>query len=100
MYRYNLSPLEDVSTDWLRSHLRHVFDEVNFHGARYAVLRRGTPIAGIVPITEARALFEATRVDRNYRDVARDLDRQDEDRLRHAVSEMAGQDPRLDISRR
>jgi antitoxin (DNA-binding transcriptional repressor) of toxin-antitoxin stability system len=100
MYRYNLSPLEDVSTDWLRSHLRQVLDEVNFHGARYSVLRRGTPIAGIVPITEARALFEATRVDRAYRDISRDLQRQDEDRLRHAVSEMAGHDNRAESARR
>ncbi|MFP7570989.1 hypothetical protein [Marivita sp. S2033] len=92
MYRYNLSPLEDISTDWLRANLRHVFDQVNFHEVRYAVLRRGRPVAGIVPITEARALFEATRADRQYRDIHRQLQARDEDRLRSAVKEMGESD--------
>lgn len=91
MYIYNLSEINDISTDWLRSHLRQVLDEVSFHGTRYAVLRRGKPIAGIVPVSEARALYEASRVDRRYRDIERDLRRQDEDRLRHAVAEMGEQ---------
>ena len=91
MYVYNLSPLEDISTDRLRSHLRHTLDQVNFHGARYAVLRRGIPVAGIVPISEARALFEATRADRRFRDARRNLMAEDEDRLRQAVAEMAEQ---------
>ncbi len=86
MYIYNLSPIEDIHTDWLRSHLRFVLNEVN-HGARYAILRRGKPVAGLVPITEARALFEATRADRKYRDMHAELKRRDEDRLRQAVAE-------------
>ena len=87
MYFYNLSPIEDINTDWLRSHLRHVLDGVN-HGARYAILRRGRPVAGLVPITEARALFEATRADRKYRDMHAELKRRDEDRLRQAVADL------------
>lgn len=87
MYFYNLSPIEDINTDWLRSHLRHVLDDVN-HGARYAILRRGRPVAGLVPITEARALFEATRADRKYRDMHAELKRRDEDRLRQAVADL------------
>lgn len=87
MYIFNLSPIEDINTDWLRSHLRHVLNEVN-HGARYAILRRGRPVAGLVPITEARALFEATRADRKYRDMHAELKRRDEDRLRQAVADM------------
>lgn len=89
MYRYNLSLIEDISTDWLRSHLRQVLDEVNFNEARFAILRRGRPVAGLVPITEARALFEATRADRAYRDIHRDLETRDETRLREAVKDMA-----------
>lgn len=87
MYFYNLSPIEDINTDWLRSHLRHVLDDVN-HGARYAILRRGRPVAGLVPITEARALFEATRADRKHRDMHAELKRRDEDRLRQAVADL------------
>jgi prevent-host-death family protein len=87
VYFYNLSPIEDINTDWLRSHLRHVLDDVN-HGARYAILRRGRPVAGLVPITEARALFEATRADRKYRDMHAELKRRDEDRLRQAVADL------------
>ncbi|MEN8748719.1 MAG: hypothetical protein ABF316_09985 [Marivita sp.] len=94
VYRYNLSPIEDVSTDWLRSHLRQVLEEVRYHGARYAVLRRGKPVAGLVPITEARALFEATRADRAYRDQHRELLRRDEDRLRQAVADTGEADYR------
>ena len=94
MYCYNLSPLEDISTDWFRANLRYVFDQVNFHEARYAVLRRGQPVAGIVPITEARALFEATRADRKYRDIHRDLQVRDENRLRAAVADVAQNDGR------
>lgn len=95
MYDFNLSPLEDISTDWLRSHLRQALDEVRFHEARYCVLRRGKPMAGIVPIAEARALYEACRVDRKYRDVhlQQQIDR--EDRLRvaiHAQAEREGPD--------
>lgn len=88
MYIYNLSPIEDIGTDWLRAHLRQVLEDVNQSGARYAILRRGRPMAGLVPITEARALFEATRADRRYRDIHRDLRRRDEDRLREAVAEV------------
>jgi antitoxin (DNA-binding transcriptional repressor) of toxin-antitoxin stability system len=87
MYIYNQSPLEEVSTDWVRSHLRYVFDQVNFYEARYAVLRRGKPVAGIVPITEARALVEASRVDRKFRDVHLQMKIDDEDRLRRALSD-------------
>ncbi|MCR9156704.1 MAG: type II toxin-antitoxin system prevent-host-death family antitoxin [Rhodobacteraceae bacterium] len=87
MYIYNLSPIENINTDWLRRHLRLVLEEVN-HGARYAILRRGRPVAGLVPITEARALFEATRADRKYRDMHAELKRRDEDRLRQAVADM------------
>jgi prevent-host-death family protein len=87
VYIYNLSPIENINTDWLRRHLRLVLEEVN-HGARYAILRRGRPVAGLVPITEARALFEATRADRKYRDMHAELKRRDEDRLRQAVADM------------
>ena len=87
MYLYNLSPIEHINTAWLRRHLRLVLEEVN-HGARYAILRRGRPVAGLVPITEARALFEATRADRKYRDMHAELKRRDEDRLRQAVADM------------
>ena len=60
-----------------RAHLRQVLDDVSHSGARYAILRRRRrrPMAGLVPITEARALFEATRADRRYRDIHRDLRR-------------------------
>ncbi len=94
MYVFNLAPIEDINTEWLRSHLRQVLDDVN-HGARYAVLRRGRPVAGLVPITEARALFEATRADRRYRDIQQDLKRRDEDRLRDTVAEMGRAEQRL-----
>lgn len=87
VYIFNLSPIEDINTDWLRSHLRYVLSEVN-HGARYAILRRGQPVAGLVPITEARALFEATRADRKYREIHEGLKRRDEDRLRQAVADL------------
>ncbi|MCL3881954.1 type II toxin-antitoxin system Phd/YefM family antitoxin [Marivita sp. GX14005] len=89
MYRYNLSELEDIGTEWFRANLRQVCDQVSYHGARYALLRRGRPVAGIVPITEARALFEATRADREYRDIHRQLQTRDEDRLRQAVRHVA-----------
>ena len=89
MFTYNLSPIEDLSTEWLRSNLRRVLDEVNIHGARYAVHRRGRPVAGIVPVTEARALFEASRIDRRYREIHRKMQIDDEDRLRNAVRESA-----------
>jgi len=87
VFRYNLSPLEDIGTDWLRSHLRQVLEQVNYHEARFAVLRRGVPVAGIVPITEARALFEATRADRKYRELHREMKERDETVLRQAVAE-------------
>jgi antitoxin (DNA-binding transcriptional repressor) of toxin-antitoxin stability system len=90
MFMYNLSPLEEVSTDWMRANLRHVFDQVHFYEARFAVLRRGQPVAGLVPIAEARALVEATRVDRRYRDVHRQIQIDDEDRLRQALSDGSG----------
>ena len=90
MFRFNLSPLEDIGTDRLRSHLRQVLEQVNYHEARFAVLRRGVPVAGIVPITEARALFEATRVDRKYRDMHRELRERDETVLRQAVADASG----------
>ena len=99
VFIYNLSPIEDIQTDWLRRHLRHVLNEVN-HGARYAVLRRGRPVAGLVPITEARALFEVTRADRKYRDYHEDLKRRDEDRLRRAVADMAQAEQDRDMWRR
>lgn len=86
MFMFNTSPLEEIGADWLRAHLRHVCDQVNFHDARYAVLRRGRPVAGIVPITEARALVEAMRDDRKYREVQRRMRLDDEDRLRRAVA--------------
>ena len=86
MYFYNLSPIEDINPDWLRRHVRLVLEEVN-HGARYAILRRGRPVAGLVPVSEARALFEATRADRKYRDIQQDMNRRDEDRLRQAVAD-------------
>ncbi|MFP7674218.1 type II toxin-antitoxin system Phd/YefM family antitoxin [Marivita sp. S0852] len=90
MYIYNSSPLEDISTDLLRSNLRRILDEVNFRETRYAILRRGRPVAGLVPITEARALVEATRPDRRYRDVHLRQQARDEERLRRALS---GRDP-------
>ena len=79
MHLFNTSPIEEISTDWLRANLRHVFDQVNFYEARYAVLRRGRPVAGIVPITEARALFEAMRTDRAYRDTQQRIRIEEED---------------------
>ncbi|MCK0149998.1 type II toxin-antitoxin system Phd/YefM family antitoxin [Marivita sp. S6314] len=90
MFIYNSSPLEDISTETLRSNLRRVLDDVNFHDTRYAILRRGRPVAGLVPITEARALFEATRRDRRYRDVHLQQQARDQERLRRAIS---GRDP-------
>ncbi|WP_439123130.1 hypothetical protein [Marivita sp.] len=45
-------------------------------------------MAGLVPITEARALFEATRADRKYRDIQMDMHRRDEDHLRQAVADV------------
>lgn len=100
MYDFNRSPLQDVHSDWLRSHLRSVLDEVKFHGARYCVLRRGKPLAGIVRISEAQALFEACRLDRKYRDVHLQQAIEREDRLREAIRE-AGEmgDPRVDVFR-
>lgn len=90
MFLFNTSPLEEISTDWLRANLRHVCDQVNFHEARFAVLRRGRPVAGIVPITEARALYEAMQADRKYREVHRQMRIDDEDKLRRAVQEAKG----------
>lgn len=87
MYLYNSSPIQEINTDWLRRNLRFVLNEVN-HGARYAVLRRGSPVAGIVPATEARALCEATNPDLKYREIQEDLDRRERARLREAVAEM------------
>lgn len=92
LYSYKSSSLEEISTDWLRSNLRLVLEQVNFHSVQYAILRRGRSVAGIVPIAEAHALFEATRADRKYRDKHRDLKTQDKTRLREAVTDMAGHD--------
>lgn len=92
MFLFNRAPLEDISTDWLRANLRKALDQVNFRDTRYAVLRRGRPVAGIVPITEARALFEATRADRKYRDVQLQHQIESEDRLRMAIQESADPD--------
>lgn len=85
MFLYNSSPLEDISTDRLRSNLRRILDDVNFHEQRYAILRRGRPVAGLVPITEARALFEASQRNRAYRDVALRQKIEREDILRNAI---------------
>ena len=90
MFSFNTSPLEDISTDKLRRNLRFVLDEVNFGESRFAVLRRGRPVAGLVPITEARAIYEATRADRSF--VREQLNRRArrQEILRRALS---GQDP-------
>jgi len=62
---------------------------VNFRDARFCVLRRGRPVAGIIPIPEARAIYEATRADRKYRDVHLQQKIEYEDRLRTALKETA-----------
>ncbi|SHG70929.1 type II toxin-antitoxin system Phd/YefM family antitoxin [Marivita hallyeonensis] len=85
MFLYNSSPLEDIATDRLRSSLSRVLDDVRFYEQRYAILRRGRPVAGLVPITEARALFEASQRNRKFRDIALRQKIEEEDMLRNAI---------------
>lgn len=86
VFRFNQSPLQDISTDRLRSNLRQVLEEVRFGDTRFCVLRRGRPVAGLVPITEARALLTATRADRRFTHVHLQQRIASEDRLRMALS--------------
>ena len=86
---YNQSPLEEISTDTLRSNLRRVLDKVKFYDARYLVLRRGRPVAGIVPYMEARALFKATRPERRFVHVQLQQEIEAEDHLRSTLQDIS-----------
>ena len=87
MFQYNSSPLEEINTHRLRSNLRRILDDVRFYETRYAVLRHGHPVAGLVPITEARALFAASERLRKYRGIALQQRIETEDLLRQTIKE-------------
>ncbi|WP_417719454.1 type II toxin-antitoxin system prevent-host-death family antitoxin [Salipiger sp.] len=57
-YDMNLSFLDNVTSEKLRSNLRHYLDKVQMREARFCIVRRGRAVAGLVPIHEARALWE------------------------------------------
>ena len=87
MYEFNPTPLEPVNSDWMRSHLRLVLDRVQMRQARFAIVRRGQEVAGLVPIHEARALWEVAHKTERYLEWQAQKKRDEFRRLRDAVAE-------------
>jgi antitoxin (DNA-binding transcriptional repressor) of toxin-antitoxin stability system len=50
-------PVPEITIETLRRSLGACLDEVRLSGQQRIVLRRGHPVAGLVTVTEARALW-------------------------------------------
>jgi antitoxin (DNA-binding transcriptional repressor) of toxin-antitoxin stability system len=83
------TPLPEIGTDAFRAHLRHYLDQVTAHRARLLLCRRGQPLAGLVPVAEARALWRVAHESEQYAEWKM-LHRLNQDRaLRRAMLEEA-----------
>lgn len=93
-------PIPEITIAQLRAHLRGYLEEVRLRGGQIIVTRHGRPLAGIVPVLEARSLWRVAHEREAYSEW-RMTRRLDEDRrLRMAVIREAEAARRADYEKR